>query len=165
MSRCQPSALSSSSVTSVRLSGVCSDFHAHHLGGVQQPAVVVQRAEDVHLLLLVVPVAAQSPEDGCPVVEGVGGHADLGVFERDDLTLKIGVPWEIHEHLRVRNGWKRYGYYTRRDFTNLGMVPNDRPPPSLTQIRILVWGLHRSFLLWIWERWPEIIYGLSLIIE
>jgi hypothetical protein len=76
-------------------------FHAHHFGGVQQPAEVVLRAEDVHFLLVVVPVAAQSPKNCRPVIKGMSSHADLRVLERDDLTHKIGVLWEIHEHLRV----------------------------------------------------------------
>lgn len=88
-------------------------FHAHHPGGVEQAAVVIHRAEDVHLLLLAVPVAAQSPKNCRPVIESVGGHADLGVLERDDLTHKIRVPREIHEHLHIKlAGWYGCGYYT-----------------------------------------------------
>ena len=71
------------------------------LGGVPQlkleeprgsvnPLEMRQQVEAVELLLLGVPVAAHALEDRRPIIERVGHHADLGLGQRDEVTVEVG---------------------------------------------------------------------------
>ena len=52
---------------------------------------VVAQTEEVDALFLLVPVAADALEAAGAVVEGVGHYADLGLGQRHELLLEIGV--------------------------------------------------------------------------
>ena len=66
------------------------EVHAEDLGALCQPLVVVQRAEDEELLLLLVPVAADALKNSCAVVQRVGHDAHLGLRRGNKLAAEIG---------------------------------------------------------------------------
>src|SRR3972149_7110036 len=63
----------------------------HDAAALSQPVVVLLEAEDVQLLLGVVPVAADPLEYPRAVVEGVRHDADLGLSQRHELLLEVRV--------------------------------------------------------------------------
>ena len=68
-----------------------SQAHPKDLGAGNQALEVLDGAEDIELLLLFVPVAANSLEAGRAVVKGVRRDRQLGLGERDDFVLEKGV--------------------------------------------------------------------------
>ena len=75
----------------VELLVVVRELDLHDAAALAQAVVVLLQAEDVDLAFLLVPVTANALEYRRAVVERVGHYADLGVFQRDDLLLEIGV--------------------------------------------------------------------------
>jgi len=55
------------------------------------PFVVLPRPEEVHLLLLLVPVAAYALEAGGTIVEGMGHYPYLSLLQGHKLILEKGV--------------------------------------------------------------------------
>ncbi len=64
------------------------EVHSQETGRVAQAVEVVERAEDEELLLVFIPVAAQAPEDGGAVVEGVGQETHPGLGVADDAAAE-----------------------------------------------------------------------------
>ena len=72
-------------------------LHSHYLAAVDKSLVMFSLAEDVNLLVLVVPVTADAFKDGGTVVQGMGHNIYVGFGQRYKLFLKKGVGW----HWRV----------------------------------------------------------------
>ena len=64
----------------------------------QKAAVMIHGTKNEEFFLLFVPVAAQTAENGCAIIERMGRHTDLRLRIGDDLTLKKSVLWKIHRH-------------------------------------------------------------------
>src|SRR5262249_17225951 len=70
--------------------------HVEQARGLEEALEVLVRAEDEELLLLRVPVRAESGEHAGAVVERVSQNADLRLFVRNDAAVKERMPGQSH---------------------------------------------------------------------
>src|SRR5205823_3459305 len=74
-----------------QLLGRVRQGHLHHAAAPRQTLEVVERAEQVELLVLGVPVPADALEAARAVVQRVGYDAYLRLRQRHELVAEIGV--------------------------------------------------------------------------
>lgn len=70
---------------------LAGQLHQQQVGGADEAFDVVIQPEDIELLGLLVPVGADAAEAGRAVVQRVGHHTDLGLFNGHDLALEEGI--------------------------------------------------------------------------
>jgi hypothetical protein len=72
----------------------------------QHSLVVFPKTEEIHLILLAIPVASNAFEAGCPIVESMGHDAYLGFRERRKLFIEEGKLRHGYLLLRIQETGK-----------------------------------------------------------
>jgi hypothetical protein len=62
-----------------------------HTAALEQALVMLLDTEEVKLLMVVIPVAADALKDGSAIVQEVGHNAQFGFRERDEFLLKVSI--------------------------------------------------------------------------
>ena len=70
---------------------IVGEVDLHDAAALAEAIEVLLETEDVDLAFLLVPVTANALEYRRTVIERMSHHADLGVFQGDDLLLEVGV--------------------------------------------------------------------------